>query len=70
MLVCLQDESPKGARKGTLCVLDYCHDITPFCPANTTCVNEATEGKCACNAGFIDIRDVRARISLGLEDVW
>lgn len=64
------DKSPPGARPGSKCVFDFCSDLGT-CPANTTCkINEERqEPRCECIDGYIDIRNVRARISLGLKDV-
>jgi hypothetical protein len=64
-----KDATPKNATRGSICVYDYCSDIN-FCPANTTCVNEQKKGVCQCLDGFIDIRNIKARVFIGLESKW
>ncbi|KAL3070193.1 hypothetical protein niasHT_039386 [Heterodera trifolii] len=59
------DAAPKGSVPGSLCMLDYCSDVS-YCPANSTCVNTALQAECHCNNGFTDIRRSESRLSMGL----
>jgi hypothetical protein len=59
------DAAPKGAVPGSVCVLDYCSDVS-FCPKNSTCVNGEEAAECECNHGFVDIRHSENRVNLGM----
>ncbi|KAI6201465.1 hypothetical protein M3Y96_00844600 [Aphelenchoides besseyi] len=61
------DAAPKDSVPGSVCVLDYCSDVS-FCPSNTTCVNMEQEAECHCNSGFIDIRHSENRVHLGMKE--
>ncbi|KAK0416294.1 hypothetical protein QR680_012402 [Steinernema hermaphroditum] len=57
----------KDKLPGSVCRYDYCKDVN-FCPANTTCNNEAEQAFCACRPGFVDIRKSPNRHLFGLAD--
>lgn len=55
------DGAPKGAIPGSVCVLDYCSDVT-FCSGNSSCVNTEQQAECRCKPGFMDIRRSESRM--------
>ncbi|CAD5215432.1 unnamed protein product [Bursaphelenchus okinawaensis] len=59
------DAAPKGSIPGSVCVLDYCSDVS-YCPTNSTCVNLEQQAECECNNGFVDIRRSESRMSMGM----
>lgn len=59
------DAAPKGAIPGSVCVLDYCSDVS-YCPTNSTCVNLEQQAECECEHGFVDIRHSESRMSMGM----